>query len=517
MSVRSRPSPPLAALPAIAAALDWDAQQRNDDRLAFDRQVAPALPAARNDLVESGVVWLEAVRARAPEVVTVQRRAEATLAWANTAMILLGLLLGGLATLGVFYYDGTGRINVVVVLALFVVLPALLLVPFLLAALPRRILAALPGALPFSALASALSPGRLAPWMLRWLPHDTRETWTWWQGRMGAHRMLYGSVQKWALLRWSQMLGLSYQTAALATAIALVLFTDLAFGWSTTLTTGDPARDAARVHRLTSLLAAPWRPFIADAEPSRELVESSRYYRAAAPTLTTTEAARLGGWWRFVLLAMLVYGWLPRVFTLMLAQLRLRAATRAAWSATPGLTALLRRVRASAIQTASPEKEARVEAYTLHPFPASARGADSRSPAATLSTQVVNWSGVPLPDEVLRQRLAAETVQAAGGSATVQHDQALLRQLADDAPEDGQVAIVVKAWEPPLLEFVDFARALRHALGRGRMILVMPVGVDPAGAPAAPSDSQRGVWQRKLTQLGDPWLRVVDLPPGAAP
>src|SRR5690606_41608770 len=142
--------------------------------------------------------------------------------------------------------------------------------------------------------------------------------------RAGRHQRVYAGVQKWALLRWSQTFALWFQLTALAVSLVLVVFTDLAFGWSTTLTTGDPLLDARRVHRATAVVAAPWRWIIPDAQPSLELIEESRYFRAASGAVSAREAARLGGWWRFVVLTIVVYGVLPRVITLGLAEARLR-------------------------------------------------------------------------------------------------------------------------------------------------------------------------------------------------
>lgn len=95
-------------------------------------------------------------------------------------------------------------------------------------------------------------------------------------------------------------------------------------------------------------------------------------------------------------------------------------------------------------------------------------------------------------------------------------DQAVVARLGADLTDAEEIVIVVKAWEPPLLEFVDFVRSVRQALGRNRSILVLPVAVNAAGQPQAASESQTGVWQRKLTQLGDPWLRVAAFPREAA-
>ena len=141
---------------------------------------------------------------------------------ANTAMHLTGffivaaaVVVGWGATLGAFYFDGSGRVNAVSVVALLVVLPGLFILPFLIAALPSRIAGRVPGARLLTALASAFSPGRLAPLVWRILPRDLRETMALLAGRRAKHQQLYAGLQKWALLRWSQLFAVTFQITAL--------------------------------------------------------------------------------------------------------------------------------------------------------------------------------------------------------------------------------------------------------------------------------------------------------------
>ena len=83
-------------------------------------------------------------------------------------------------------------------------------------------------------------------------------------------------MRRWLLARWSHLCATAFFAAVLSTALALVVFTDLAFGWSTTLEVS-----ASRIHDLARALALPWRAALPEAVPSLELVEVSRYFRAA--------------------------------------------------------------------------------------------------------------------------------------------------------------------------------------------------------------------------------------------
>jgi hypothetical protein len=63
----------------------------------------------------------------------------------------------------------------------------------------------------------------------------------------------------------------------------------------------------------------------------------------------------------------------------------------------------------------------------------------------------------------------------------------------------------VKAWEPPLGEFIDWLGELRAALGARAPIFVVPI--EPDGALASGSDAR--IWSRALDAAGDPFLFVV--------
>jgi hypothetical protein len=323
---------------------------------------------------------------------------------------------------------------------------------------------------------------------------------------MKGHQRLYSNFQKWAIIRWSQVFAVTFQINALAACLVLVVFTDLAFGWSTTLTSGDAALDAERMRRITFAIATPWSWAIDDAVPSRELIEQSRYYRVVAGSVSQIEAARLGNWWRFVALAIAVYGLLPRVFTLALASSRLRAATLAAVMAEPGLSAVLRRIH-----------RAHIDTRAVEPEPAGESGLISTAERVTPSISdhiraVINWSGVPASAELFAAAFPGARVFEAGGAATVQADATLAHELGAVA-SGGDVVIVVKAWEPPLMEFVDFLNTLRAARKHeAAMTFVLPVGLDHTDRFGAATPEQFKLWREKLAATGDPRLRVAATP-----
>lgn len=508
MPKRTRAQPEIADVVALAHALEADQGRTPAELAARERRLAPGLPTQGADPVALGLAWLDALCAQDESVRALHQRAESATHLTSLLLALAAIVLGWSAALGAFYFDGSGRVNAVWVLALLVLLPGLFIGPFILAALPARATERIPGGGVLAAVGRTLSAGRLAALLWRLFPRDWRDALALVSGRLGRHQHLYASWQKWTFLRWSQLLALTFQLAALVACLVLVVFTDLAFGWSTTLTTGDAAADARRVHAITSALARPWSWAIDDAQPSLALIEDSRYFRVAAGPVSPAEAARLGGWWRFVALMLVVYGVLPRAITFAVAHACWRAAARGALLAGPGFSAVLRRIHRAQIESAAVEPEASADALAA---PAAEPPSTAVSRTAAALHTVINWSGVPVPTETLARIFAPAPVAEAGGAATVGDDLALAQRIAAGVGRDGgDVLILVKAWEPPLMEFIDFLGVLRGALSKGStLIFVLPVGLGddrelPAAAPA-----QLKVWRDKLATVRDPWLRVV--------
>src|SRR2546423_330732 len=126
-----------------------------------------------------------------------------------------------------------------------------------------------------------------------------------------------------ALVLGGLVIGWTAATAALLGCLRLIVFSDIAFSWSTTLV----QLDAPRFHGLVHALAAPFAWLWPDADPSRALVEATRYSRLEGSYVLSGagRAARpelVGGWWPFLLASIALYGLLPRCLALGIAAVR---------------------------------------------------------------------------------------------------------------------------------------------------------------------------------------------------
>ena len=401
------------------------------------------------------------------------------------AMALLGALTGAAVALTAFAYDGSEPVNVVRLLALLVGTQLVLLALTLLLLLPRRV----PGLSQLQDLLTALNPGAWAAAVFRKIarpPPDVARVLDLHAPRAAAVRFA-----KWQALFWSQTAAVLFNVAALAAAITLVTFSDLAFGWSTTL-----EADSAMVTRVVQGIARPWAALVPAAVPSAELVEQSQFFRLEGSAAGTARA--LGAWWPFTILALVTYGLAPRVVLLALAVNRLRAATRRLLLDDPAVAALLDRMDSPEIETAaaehdeSPLLEIGVPPPAPRAIPGNARALiwEECLPAATARDYARTHLGFAI------------TIVTAAGGGELAADRTALERLAADAAEP--LIVFTPAWEPPLLELLDFVAELRRRVGPGVPLVVAPV---PDG-PRAVTPVERATWTRALARLADPKLYV---------
>src|SRR5262245_50067560 len=311
-------------------------------RVRRDRDVARGISQRR--AVARVRAWWRAAASETPE--GLGTRLDRLRSAVTLAMVLIGGATGVAGALAAFAYDGSRPVNVVRLLALLVGTQLLLLALTLLLLLPGRV----PGLYQVQELLLVLNPGAWAGNVFRKIARaepDVARLFD--RGRAAGRRFA-----RWQVLYWAQGAAVAFNVAALATAIVLVTFSDLAFGWSTTLD-ADPNAVARIVHAI----AAPWASFAPTAVPSAALVEQSQFFRLDGGGALGAGAVRaLGGWWPFTVLAIVTYGLAPRLLLLALATARLRAATSALLIDDARVTALLDRMATPEIETAAAEHEA---------------------------------------------------------------------------------------------------------------------------------------------------------------
>ncbi|HEY6100238.1 MAG TPA: DUF2868 domain-containing protein, partial [Anaeromyxobacter sp.] len=323
--------------------------------------------------------------------------------------------------------------------------------------------------------------------------------------RLRARRSLYRGVEPWLLVGLVQSFAVAFNVGVLLATVRQVVFSDVAFAWSTTLL----RLDTDAFHALVRGLAAPWASLWPDAVPSRALVAATRYshlegayFEAGAGR--AADPALVGAWWPFLVAAVTAYGLLPRAAMLAVAR------ARAAWLLArlplddAEVRGLLRRIAAPAVQTGATSAEAPAPADPIPLLPAGAPGA-----APVGRSALVLWRDVPhapAVDEAVARRTGARigAVYAAGGRDAGEESV----DWARAAEGLDSVVVLAEAWEAPDRGALRLLRRLREALGPRRRVVVLLAGSGP-GAPAA---SDVRTWREGLARLEDPWLAVDALP-----
>ncbi len=379
-----------------------------------------------------------------------------------TAFVFTGLVLGVITMTGLLYYEGGQRINLTVLLA-FAGLQCLLAL--------ITILQSLVNWQPWAAVLRRLGLG----------------------GRESALKPLMPAL----MARIAHTGGVCFGLAGVTTLLVLVVIQDLAFGWSTTLTTG-----AEGYHRLLAAIAWPWQHIWPAAVPDLSLVEGTRFFRAEADS-GATNPGLWGQWWPFVVMIWLVYVVMPRLAGLVLAQIQLHRRTRKALANHPGMVALEYRMETPTVDTGNDNHDA----------------ADSPDENTSAQCQplpdsqvLIYWAGADdpqLPDSLSAGHLLTES---AGGRRSLDEDQQTIERCKELLAKQSRpaVTLVARAWEPPIGELVDFIEQARHQWPQNTRIALLPLDSDPENDT---NPRQLSQWLRFAQRLDDEklWVSQPDL------
>lgn len=493
----------------IAADEDRDAETlRARDRDAFG-QLQVDDPSDRHTLLTR---WLAVLRGQgqAPDL---GRRVLFGYRWLTYLLVLLGLGLGwSAASLLLHYEQGQPPVNVGYFLLVVIGVQLGLLV-LLVVGLPLlRVFPNLPLAGDLHAVLRGVANllERAVAKADDHLSTEQRESWRVARSRLKTRAMLYQPVEQWLLVGLTQLFGVAFNLGVLACCLRLVFFSDLAFSWSTTAETID----AALVHRIVDGLAAPWAAIFPDAVPSLELVEKSQYFRldgryAGAAPGATGDPQLVGGWWRFLIAATVVYGLVPRA----LLWVGVRIARGRALANLPLDTAdvdrIVRRLRAPVVTT----RAQALDPQGAEPAHAPVTASEPATAEDGGACSVILWRDMPAgPDAIARAVkhnfgcTVERTVQA--GGVDFASDRSLAEELAQ---AEERILVLAEGWEAPDKSIRRFLGDLRQATGPRRKLTVALV--EEAGPsdwrPASSHDVE--IWRDRLTLLEDPYLGVEPL------
>lgn len=452
---------------ALSLLLDFD------DQVQRDRDQTPAFLHRRDrrfalDCQQRGIrpdpaQWLAQMhRLSGPgQSRSAGRRALRRWSRVTAGLVATGAALGIVTMLGLLFYDGGQRINVTVILG-FVLLHLLL------------------------ALATTIQAA------VGWQP------WRWLIRRLGEQpsSAVQARLQPLLMTRAAHAGGCAFATLGLITLLAMVVVQDLAFGWSTTLDTA-----AGSYHRLVQGTAAPWAWLWPAAAPSLELVEATRFFRAAtgAPAI---DPARWGQWWPFVTMLWLCWVLIPRALLLAFSQWLLHQRARHLLARHPDWQALMYRMETPTLDTGNQHNDAHHQPDTA-----------TRTELVSLPDTdiVLCWAGAGEPEPPQSLVGPQAQVHRAGGRASLDQDEQVLAQIAGALAAARQLSVLVltRSWEPPTGELQDFLEQAHRAWPVGTAATLVPLSASPGQPPAS---HLLAPWLRFSERLPAGFVRVA-LPP----
>lgn len=399
----------------------------------------------------------------------------------STILITAGAVLGISAALALFYYTGEQPINIINVLAVGVGLQLLLLMVFVLALLSRS---------PWlDNILSSFNAGRWAARLAYFLPALKKSLNIMIDSNQSA---IDEHIIKWQTIAWSQQFALAFNVALLSCCLYLVTFSDLAFGWSTTL-----GIDSNLVKHITDTLAFPWKSLFPAAVPQLELIDATRFYRLQTITMGTQEnelvnqAQLAGNWWRFLFLCLVVYGFIPRLMTSLYTRFKLAHTVKQSILCLPGLHLLLDRMNTPAVATnaQTPESGDDLNQVQIQREVTALTGRESfilhwGQPAVQMS-ELSNW---------LQEATGASVI---GVNTVASNNNENISELRDlpELRNSQVIAILVKAWEPPTLELTDWLSDLRSHYGNRVLIALVPYDMNAQSRLERASATDSRTWQ----------------------
>ena len=206
-------------------------------------------------------------------------------------------LIGILSSQAIFFYTGTSPINLFAPLIVFALIPALLL-------LITLSFLCLPQNLSTRFTLSELNPVQILKLFYSDYPLERTQR--------------VQGIYKWYIASTSQLFAMIVFLSALLTYLYLLSFSDLAFGWSTTLSISSK-----ELFEIIRPLAAPWQVIWPAAVPTQDLVENTRFFRLQSEA-DSLSPELFGQWWQFIAALIFFYAFLPRVLTLIFSEIALR-------------------------------------------------------------------------------------------------------------------------------------------------------------------------------------------------
>ena len=508
--------------------LQTDAEASSTEAVARDRsiyleKVVPGLGDGGADpSLPRRIVflrWLEARREAFNEgEVLPGRLIGEAFPWIRHALIVMGVLLGSGLAATCLHYDGRQPVNVAAFLGVLV-FPQMLLsslaVILFLVRLPTRDPAE-------GAWSRFLRPliGRGIRWFHRHTflerPAGERRRLLGFIGYWSGRQRLFGSVAFWPVMVMFQAFGVALNVGVIGSTLALVLFSDRAFGWQSAV-----RFEPESVFVLVRALALPWSWAFPEGGAFPNLAEVAGSRIILKDGISALQTGSLVAWWPFLTLSAVAYGLVPRIVLLAASAVKERLNLARLEFNYVECDRLFERMTLPSLSMAAVGKGKSGKPDHSGRGSIPGQSADCGSQGSCLVLVPVDFSG-RINDQRLGRILQERFQWAIGRRAEFRRGvgvdrRELVEPVGSELPDGGaKVVILHEAWRPPIAEFLALVRQGRQVWGPTARIIIGLFGKQMSGGEwAGVKEMDFTVWQQVVNAMGDPYLRVEKLLPDA--
>ena len=295
-----------------------------------------------------------------------------------------------------------------------------------------------------------------------------------------------------------QLAGIAFNLGILLCSVILLMFTDRAFGWQSSLVDAP-----AKVEQIVRWVSAPWSWALPEqtALPTREQIEGSKIILRESRTQLASE--NLLAWWPFLILCVIFYGCLPRLFAWLFALWNERRLLASLPFDSVAYDPLIRRMKSLGLQAfglPSQTRDASSPSFAAHTNGSEVNGVDAPGP---------QWAVVYLPEESSR-RYTDETLkdwlhaQFGGDSKRIEKIPGVECFEPKASSTSAIVPLLLEGWQPPIQETLSQLKTLAVKLnGMDLQLLLILIGKPGKGEGIKPlSENMVQVWHRKIRLLG---------------
>jgi len=360
-------------------------------------------------------------------------------------LLVVGFVVGVLTMSGVLFASKQQPVNILLFLALFVGVQLLLVIISVVSAF-----------FPFDQdrLASPLTFLNPAGLLLKRSLKHLSSTMPW---------ESIPQLTRFAIMRWSQVLGVAFNLALLGTLLVVLAISDRSFGWSSTLNVSESA-----LLGLLETISLPWSWFADSARVSAEMVDSTRF-QSLQNTFDSTQVEAMRSWWPFLFACIVCYGLLPRLLLMIIFRTLLNRGVQQTFLHYPGTALVLDRLSNPFVSTHErPEEHRKANIADVN--------IQSSLPVGQGFT-VVNWAGAMDNDDCQLDQLGIKANSVVNAGLDLQKDKQV---ISSHKQQSESLIIAVKSWEPPLAELKDFLVEINN--GNQVYLLLMPLKQRPISA-----------------------------------